>query len=89
MTESFEALTDEQVAAEITTWAGRVAAGEARLLALLVEFDRREAWATQVCVSLAQWLSLHLGLAPNPARERARVARALAGLADHGRDATR
>ncbi|HVF19933.1 MAG TPA: HNH endonuclease signature motif containing protein [Mycobacteriales bacterium] len=80
MTETFEALSDAQVAEEIATWAGRVAAGEARLLALLVEFDRREGWARQGCVSLAQWMSLHLGLAPNPARERARVARALVGL---------
>ncbi len=33
-------LSDEQVADQITTWAGRAAAGEARLLGLIAEFDR-------------------------------------------------
>ncbi|HVF20288.1 MAG TPA: DUF222 domain-containing protein [Mycobacteriales bacterium] len=80
MAETFEALSDDQVADEIATWAGRVAAGEARLLALIVEFDRREGWARQGFTSLARWLSWRLGLAPGAARERARTARALAGL---------
>ncbi len=80
MTETFDALSDEQVAEQIATWAGRVAAGEARLLALIAEFDRREGWATYGFLSLGQWLSVHLGLAPGAAREKARTARALARL---------
>ncbi len=46
-------LSDEQVADEITTWAGRVAAGEARLLTLIGEFDRREAWSGPGLLSCA------------------------------------
>ncbi len=80
MTETFEVLSDDQVADEIKTWAGRVAAGEARLLALIAEFERRDGWATQGCLSMGQWLSLHLGLAPRAAREKARIARALVSL---------
>jgi hypothetical protein len=37
-------LSDEEIAKQIATWAGRIAAGEARLLALVGEFDAREAW---------------------------------------------
>ena len=36
-------LSNDQLADEITTWAGRVAAGEARLVELIGEFDAREA----------------------------------------------
>ncbi|MBC7375486.1 MAG: DUF222 domain-containing protein, partial [Frankiales bacterium] len=61
----------------ICTWAGRIAAGEARLLALIAEFDRREAWAGPGLLSCAHWLSWRIGLAPGPARERVRVARRL------------
>jgi len=42
--ENLRALSDEQVVDGILTWSGRIAAGEARLLALIAEFDRREAW---------------------------------------------
>ncbi len=80
MTETFEALSDEQVADEIATWAGRVAAGEARLLALIAEYDRREGWATHGFLSLTQWLTWRLGWAPRAAQERARTARALVQL---------
>ncbi len=80
MTETFETLSDEQVADEIATWAGRVAAGEARLLALIAEYDRREGWATHGCLSLTQWLTWRLGWAPRAAQERARTARALVQL---------
>ena len=78
--ETLEALTNEQLADQIVTWAGRIAAGEARLLALIAEFDRREAWAGPGLLSCAHWLSWRTGLAPGPARERVRVARALGGL---------
>ena len=61
----------------ICTLAGRIAAGEARLLALIAEFDRREAWAGPGLLSCAHWLSWRIGLAPGPARERVRVARRL------------
>ncbi len=64
----------------ICTWAGRIAAGEATLLALIAEFDRREAWAGPGLLSCAHWLSWRIGLAPGAARERVRVARRLEEL---------
>ena len=76
----FLALSDDQLADQITTWAGRIAAGEARLLALISEFDRREAWAGPGLLSCAHWLSWRLGLGLAAAYERVRVARALRDL---------
>ena len=46
-------LSDAELAEEITTWSGRVAAGEARLLALIGEFDAREAWGGPGLLSCA------------------------------------
>jgi hypothetical protein len=76
----FAHLSDDDMADEITTWAGRVAAGEARLLELIGEFDRREAWAQVGVLSCAHWLSWRLGMGLKAAYERVRVAQALAGL---------
>ena len=73
-------LSDAELAVEITTWSGRVAAGEARLLALIGEFDAREAWGGPGLLSCAHWLSWRTGLSPGSARERVRVARALRDL---------
>lgn len=77
---AYEHLSDQQMADEIATWAGRIAAGEARLLALVAEFDRREAWAGPGLLSCAHWLSWRLGMGLKAAHERVRVARALAAL---------
>jgi len=77
---SLELLSDDQVADEITTWAGRIAAGEARLLELVAEFDRREAWVEVGILSCAHWLSWRLGMGMKAANERVRVARALTVL---------
>ncbi|MCW2621534.1 MAG: endonuclease [Frankiales bacterium] len=73
-------LTDADLEDEIVTWAGRIAAGEARLLTLIAEFDQREAWGHVGMLSCAHWLSLHLGLGIATAREKVRVARALVEL---------
>lgn len=78
----FSTLTDDQLAAEIATWSGRIAAGEAHLLALIGEFDRREAWGGPGLLSCAHWLTWRTGLGLTAARERVRVARALADLPD-------
>lgn len=72
-----EELSDDALTAEIARWAGRVAAGEARLLELIGEVDRRESWAGAGLLSCAHWLSWRLGLGLTAARERVRVARAL------------
>ncbi len=74
------ALSDEEVKDGLTTWAGRIAAGEARLMAYIGEFDERRAWAAAGILSCAHWLSWRLGMGPNAAGERVRVARALRQL---------
>ncbi len=73
-------LTDDELADQLTTWAGRVAAGEARLLALVAELDRRGAWAGPGMLSCAHWLAWRLGMGLVAARERVRVARTLRDL---------
>jgi hypothetical protein len=73
-------LTDDQLADEITTWAGRVAAGEAHLIRLIGELDAREAWGGAGMLSCAHWLSWRLGLGLVAAREKVRVARRLREL---------
>ncbi|MCW2600338.1 MAG: hypothetical protein JWM02_2167 [Frankiales bacterium] len=62
-----EGLSDDELAEEITTWAGRIAAGEARLLALIGEFDDRGAWGGPGLLSCANWLSWRLGMGRNAA----------------------
>ena len=73
-------LTNEQLIGQLTTWTGRVAAGEALVLKLLGELDAREAWAAHGVLSCAHWASWRLGLTLPTAREKVRVARALRGL---------
>src|SRR4051794_12331930 len=73
-------LSNDQLADEITTWAGRVAAGEARLVELIGEFDARDAWGGPGLLSCAHWLSWRIGLGLTAARERVRVARRLRDL---------
>ncbi len=70
-------LSDGEIADQITTWAGRIAAGEARLLAYVGEFEAREAWGGPGMLSCAHWMSWRLGMGLGAAYERVRVARAL------------
>ena len=42
--ENHGALSDEQLVDGIATWSRRIAAGAARLLTSIAEFDRREVW---------------------------------------------
>jgi hypothetical protein len=72
MDAAFEVLSDEELVAELTTWAGR--------LALIAELDEREVWARTGVLSCAHWVSWRLGWTAATARERVRVARALRGL---------
>ncbi len=73
-------LSDSEVADELTTWAGRVAAGEAQLIRYIGEFDERRAWSGVGILSCAHWLSWRLGMGPKSAYERVRVARVLRTL---------
>lgn len=77
--EHLSTLSDLELADLITTWSGRMAAGEARLLAYIGEFDEREAWGGPGLLSCAHWLTWKTGLSAGAAREKVRVARAFAG----------
>lgn len=72
----------ERLEADICELAGHLAAATCRWLLMVAEFDRREGWAQWGVKSCAHWLSWKCGVAPGAARERLRVARALASLPD-------
>ena len=78
--ELISSLSDAELEAQVLTWSGRIAAGEARLLALIAEFDERGSWHGPGLLSCAHWLVWRTGLAPGAAREKVRVARALTDL---------
>src|SRR5262245_29199654 len=65
---------------EIAELAAHVDAAEYTLLARIRRFDEIEGWAHQGARDCAHWLSWRLGLDINTAREKVRVARALALL---------
>ena len=65
---------------ELCTLAAHLNAATARLLALVAELDRREAWGRDGLRSCAHWLAWNTGLDLGAAREHVRVARALGDL---------
>ncbi|MFN2539850.1 MAG: HNH endonuclease [Mycobacteriales bacterium] len=79
-TSDLRALTDDELRDEVVTWAARVAAGEARLIALIGELETRGAWGGVGVLSCAHWLSWRCGMGLGAARERVRVAVALRSL---------
>lgn len=70
----------EQLGAEITELCSYLYAAEARLLTLIRQFDENEYWAEQGLCSCAHWLNFKCGIGMNAAREKVRVAHALAKL---------
>jgi len=62
---------------EICLWAANLTAAEARWLALIAEFDRRQGWAGHGSASCAKWLQDRVGLDRSTAHEKVRVAHAL------------
>lgn len=70
----------ERLEAELVELAGHLAAGEARWLVLLAEFDRRRGWTSWGSVDCVHWLGWRLSIAAHTAREKLRVAHALAQL---------
>ena len=70
----------EQLGAEITELCSYLFASEARLLMLIREFDQKEYWAQLGLCSCAHWLNFKCGIGMNAAREKVRVAHALAEL---------
>ncbi len=71
--------TKERMGEEIATLAARIDAATYELLVLIRKFDEEEGWNCGF-LSCVHWLTWRIGLAPNAARERVRVARALGEL---------
>src|ERR1700684_1952737 len=65
---------------QITELAGQLNAANYRWLTLIAEFDRRRGWSDGKLQSCAHWLNFKCGLNLGAAREKVRVAHALAGL---------
>jgi hypothetical protein len=70
----------ERIEAEVCTLAAQIAAATCRMLLLIAELDRRMAWASWGCRSMAHWLAYRCGTSLSTAREQVRVGRALADL---------
>jgi hypothetical protein len=75
-----EQMDAEQMEAEIAALSARMDAAMHRMLVLIRRFDERREWAMDGHKSCAAWLGWRTGLAPGAARERVRVAHALAKL---------
>ncbi|MGB4246183.1 MAG: DUF222 domain-containing protein, partial [Pseudohongiellaceae bacterium] len=65
---------------ELTRLAGHINAAQYRFLKLLAALVEREAWAGDGLKSPAHWLNYYCGIDLGAAREKVRVARALASL---------
>lgn len=65
---------------QIAELAAQIEAANYQLLCLIQKFDQQEGWARCGMRSCAHWLSWRIGVGLNAARERVRVARALAEL---------
>jgi hypothetical protein len=70
----------EELGDEIAVLAAHVHAATYRLLTLIRDFDRRRGWAVDGFCSCAHWLEFRTGIDRGAAREKVRVARALAEL---------
>lgn len=75
-----EELPIEQLEAQITELAGHLNAAHYSWLLLIREFDRRVGWGDGKLASCAHWLNFKCGLNLGAAREKVRVAHALAEL---------
>ena len=76
----FEQTEADRLGAEITELCGYISAATSHLLELIREFDERQHWEEQGFTSCVSWLNFKCGFGPNAARERLRVAHALAAL---------
>jgi hypothetical protein len=73
-------LSRDELEAQITELAGHLNAASYRWLTLIAEFDRRVGWNDGRLHSCAHWLNFKVGLNLGAAREKVRVAHALAGV---------
>jgi len=70
----------DRLGAEITELCGYIYAATYQLLVKICEFDENEYWAVGGVCSCAHWLNFKCGIGMNAAREKVRVAHALAKL---------
>lgn len=75
-----QALSTPELVAALTALTGHLNAAQHRFLVLLAEFDRRQGWSDGATHSCAHWLNWQLGIDLGAAREKVRVAHALADL---------
>ena len=62
----------ERLEAEVSSFAAELSAAKCEWVLMIGELDRREAWATWECRSMADWLSWHCGLSKRAGREQVR-----------------
>lgn len=74
------ALSTLELEAQITELTGHLNAATHRWLCLIAEFERRSGWSDSATQSCAHWLNWRCGIGFGAAREKLRVAHALAGL---------
>ena len=72
-----DAMPTRQLSEAIVDLRRRISAAEARWLAMVAEFDRRNGWVTAGCLSMVDWLMSKCGMARSTAKERVRVAHEL------------
>ena len=81
---TFEAYTEDPnlkpVERELRSLCAHLQAGTYRLLVLIREYDEGEGWAGDGVLSCAHWLNWQCGIGLVAAREKVRVAHALAKL---------
>jgi hypothetical protein len=77
---STTAVGAERLGEAIAELAARLHAATYELLVLIGPFDAAAGWGSTGCLSCAHWLSWRTGIDPGAAREKVRVARALADL---------
>lgn len=74
-------LATERLEAELKSFSAHLAAGLCRWLLMVAEYDRRRGFDDWECVSIEQWLSIHVSMSPSTARAHVMVARRLGELA--------
>ena len=78
--DSLSTASNEVLEHEATRLSAQIAVATCRLLLVIAELDRREAWGSWGCKSMAHWLSWRCAVAEATAREHVRVAHALVKL---------
>jgi hypothetical protein len=77
---ALSSMATERLEAEVQTVAAMLAAATCEWLLMIAELDRREAWLSWDCRSMAHWLSWKCGVNVRTGRDHVRVARELERL---------